>query len=345
MTNPTAERVSLPGLSSTAFVHPADQAALSALRKVPALDLILRKLIGFIGERSVRLVYLASAVKVGEHQFPRLNTIYQECLETLGVEERPELYVSQTPFVNAGAVGVDEPFIVLNSGTLSLMSEEQIRFILGHELGHIICDHVLYKTMLGILVNLSAFRLGIPLTGLALFAVVAALSEWDRKSELTCDRSGLLCVQNPEVAYESFMKMAGGGKVDDMSLATFVAQAEEYESYGDHLDGVFKLLNLVGRRHPFFVLRLAELKRWAEGGDYEKILTGDYARRGDAEPTVYQSIAQSAESYKASASESRDPLIGFLRDLGTSVGEKGSSLWGSVRGRFSRKDGEEPGEG
>ena len=330
-------RVPLPEISSRAFEHPSDRAALAALRKVPGFDTILRKVIGFIGERGLRLVFLASAVRVTDKQFARLHRIFEECCEVLDRAERPELFVAQTPFVNAGAVGVDRPFIVLHSAAVELMTDDELRFLLGHELGHIVCDHTLYKTMLALLLRISLLRLGLPVGSLALFGVVAALGEWDRKSELSCDRAGLLCAQDPWTAYSVFMKLAGGDALGQMDITEFVAQAEEYEGAGDELDGVFKLLNLVGRRHPFHVLRLVELKRWVERGDYERILGGDYARRGDAEePSVYDDLKASARSYGERLAESRDPLVQFVRDLGAQVSEAGGSLWESLRSRVEK---------
>lgn len=336
-------RVRLPEIAPRAFEHPADRAALAALRKVPGFDTVLRKVIGFIGERGLRLVFLASAVRVTGKQFGRLHALYEECCEILDRTERPELYIAQTPFVNAGAIGVDRPFIVLNSAALTLLSEDELRFLLGHELGHIACDHSLYKTMLALLLRLSVVRLGLPVGGLALLGVIAALTEWDRKSELTCDRAGLLCAQDPWTAYTVFMKLAGGESVGQMDITEFVAQAEEYESAGDEIDSVFKLLNLVGRRHPFHVLRLAELKRWVERGDYGRILSGDYARRGAAEESsTYEDFAASARAYRDRLSESKDPLLRFVRDLGAQMSEAGESIWDTLRSAVGGARGRRP---
>ncbi|MBW1872054.1 MAG: M48 family metallopeptidase, partial [Deltaproteobacteria bacterium] len=236
MSAKTHERKRFPKLSIRAIEHPADRAALTTLRKVPGFDIALKKLIGLLGERSLRTIYLASAVRVNERQFGDLFKIYSECIEILDVEEQPELFVSQTPFVNAGAIGTDRPFIVLNSATIALLSNDELRFILGHELGHILSDHVLYKTMLNLLLRMSVVRFGIPLGWLAIFAIIAALNEWDRKSELSADRAGVLCVQDPPTSYGVFMKLSGGASADQMNLDEFIRQAEDYESGGDKLD-------------------------------------------------------------------------------------------------------------
>ena len=313
-------RTHFPGLSPRAYEHPADRAALVALRRLPGFDTVLRKLLGTIGDRSLRYAFLASAVRVDEQQFPAIHASFLEACSVLDVDPVPELYVAQTPIVNAGAVGVDKPFIVINSGTVALMAPEELQFILGHELGHVLSGHVLYKTMIRLLLRMTTLALAIPLGGVALYGITTALLEWDRKSELSADRAGLLVVQNPDLALRVNMKLAGGGSIDNMDIDAFVAQAEEYRSSGNVMDGVVKLLNLIGRTHPFPVLRLAELKKWVDSGDYEKVLSGDYPKReGDDTTSVYGELKASSESYKEDFGSSSDPLVGFVRSLGEGV--------------------------
>jgi Zn-dependent protease with chaperone function len=311
------ERIRFPGLSPRVLQHPADRAALTALGKVPGFDVALKKIIGLVGERRLHVLYLASAVKVAEDQFPELHRMYRECAEILDVHPVPELFVAQTPFVNAGAIGTDHPFIVLNSAALELLDERELRFILGHELGHILCDHVLYKTMLVLLLRMAVVRFGLPLGWLVISALIAALGEWDRKSELSADRFGLLCVQDPEAAEGVFLKLAGGGRTSAMSRAAFLRQAEEYRAGGDALDSVYKLLNLLGQTHPFPVLRAAELGAWVRAGAYERVMSGEYDRRGtEKSASVADAIKDSARDYADQAGASQDPVVRFLRDVG-----------------------------
>jgi len=328
-------RTLFPRISPRAYEHPADRAALVALRRVPGFDLLLRKLLGTIGDRSLRYAFLASAVRVDEHQFPAIHATFLEACRVLDVDPVPELYVAQTPIVNAGAVGVDRPFIVINSGTVSLMSPAELQFILGHELGHVLSGHVLYKTMIRLLLRMTTLALAIPLGGVALYGITTALLEWDRKSELSADRAGLLVVQDPELALRVNMKLAGGGHTDEMDVDAFIAQAEEYRSSGNVVDGVVKLLNLIGRTHPFPVLRLAELKKWVDSGDYEKILSGDYPCRVDDDTaSLYGELKASSQSYKEDLEGSADPLVSLVRGLGEGVATGVRSAKGGIRGLF-----------
>lgn len=328
-------RKRLPNISSRAFEHPADRAALAALKKIPLFDLVLRKLIGFVGERSLRLAYLSSAVRVNEHQFSRLNAIYDECLQVLDVPTRPELYVSQAPFVNAGAIGTDQPFIVLNSATLELCDDDELRYILGHELGHVLADHVLYKTMLELLLRLTVGGLGIPLGQLAIIAIVSGLSEWSRKSEISCDRAGLLCVQDPRKTYGVIMKMAGGRQIDQMNIDEFERQAADYEAGGSAVDSVFKLMHLIGRSHPFHVVRLNELRKWIASGEYDRILLGQYPTRDtDPKTSAYDELKSSFKQYKEDFDQSKDPLLDLLKTVSQDMGQAATKVWEELRKQF-----------
>src|ERR671937_2536321 len=142
-------------IAPVSWEHPADRAALQTLRSVPGFDEVVKKIVGFFGERGIRLLFQANAVRVGATQFPRLNQLYTEVLTTMDWPDRPELFVSQTPFANAGAFGMEQPFIVINSGTLKLLDDDEVRNVLGHELGHVMSGHALYHTLLVLLLNVS----------------------------------------------------------------------------------------------------------------------------------------------------------------------------------------------
>jgi Zn-dependent protease with chaperone function len=309
---PRARRI-LTGIDSRSWEHPADKAALMALRRVPAFDHVLKTVFGLFGEKPIRLAFQSNAVRVGEKQFPWVWERYLEVCETLDAPQRYDLFVSQTPLVNAGAYGMDRPFIVLNSGSLRLLDRHEVTYLLGHELGHIMSGHVLYRTMTVLLMQLA--QLGFPVVGLAARAVLVALLEWSRKAELSADRAGLLAVQHPEATLKGFMKLAGGGYDEETNLNEFLAQAEEYRSSGDVADIVFKVLNLLGTTHPFHVLRAAELRDWIEAGEYDRILRGDYRHRTDDTPPYKEDLAAAAQAYREDASNLARQFGDALRDV------------------------------
>src|SRR5438874_2694983 len=179
----------------------------------------------------------------------------------------------------APAFGMDRPFIVINSGTLRLLDDDEVRNVLGHELGHVMSGHALYHTILVLILNVSLGALPF-LAGIAILPIQLALLEWFRKSELSSDRAGLLACQDPAASLRVNLKFAGGGDMSQMDLNAFLEQAKEYEEAGGALDRVFKILGVLGRSHPFNTVRAAELQRWIAEGHYERIVGGEYTRRG-----------------------------------------------------------------
>lgn len=314
-----ADRKTLTQISPTAWEHPADRAALQTLRAIPGFDDVIRKVASFIGERGVRLLFAGNAVRVGPRQRPKLYALYNEVLETMDWPHGNELFVTQTPAVNAMAVGFDKPFIVINSGLLGLLDREEQRTILGHELGHIMSGHATYTTMAILLLWFG--RQNLPfLAGMAMLPVELALLEWYRKSELSSDRAGLLSGQDPTAAMMAELKMAGGkprsmrdegiGVDDDeINLDEFLVQAEEYETGGTAIDSLFKFLNVAFRTHPFHTVRAAELHHWVRSGEYYRILEGDYPRRGsEPERPLRQDYAEAGSYYEQQARQAMDQV-------------------------------------
>ncbi len=202
----------LTDISPVSWEHPADRAALQTLRAVPGFDEAVKKIVGFLTESGIRLMFQANAVRVGPNQFPKLHSLMIEVQDTLDWKQEVPLFVSQTPLVNAGAYGVDEPFIVLNSGAVKLLDYDEMRALIGHELGHVMSGHALYRTILVIILTIGFQHLPF-LAGIALLPIRLALLEWSRKAELSADRAGLLCSQDRDETLRIYLKLAGGGSI------------------------------------------------------------------------------------------------------------------------------------
>ena len=324
---PSRRRQRFPEISTRAWEHPADRSALVALRRLTGFDDVLKKLAGLVSERSIRLMFLATAVKTSERQFPELYDMVRDAAYVLDLEKVPELYVTQDPTVNAMCIGIDTPIIVLTSGLVELLDEEELRAVVGHEVGHAMSGHAVYRTMLLILTNIATRIAWIPLGNLAIMALVTALKEWFRKSELSCDRAGLLAGQDLQASMRGLMKLAGGHNLGEMNVDAFLEQAAEYEKAGDLRDGVLKLLQVLPQTHPFAVVRVAQLKKWSESDEYRSILAGAYPRRdGDANASVSDQWKAAADHYSTSVKDSKDPLMGLLRDVAGGVGTVGGKL-------------------
>ncbi len=296
-----------------------------ALRKLRGFDTILKALSGMFNERAVRLQFLASAIRVDERQFGRLHRLLGEVGAALDAAELPELYVTASPTLNAVTIGMNKPIIVLNSALVDLLDEDELRFVIGHELGHALSGHAVYQTLLLRLLALSGLLGSVPLGGLGFRVIVAALMEWSRKAELSADRAGLLATQDPAVAFRAHMKLASGGHLEDLDTTSFFAQGTEYDESGDLRESVLRLLLVESQSHPFAVVRARELRRWVDSGAYTALLAGSYPRRDeDADADLSEAAREAAQSYAESFRGSQDALGQLLHET--------AGVLGSVKG-------------
>src|SRR5215207_3446572 len=104
-------------ISPKAYEHPADRAATAALKSIPMMDTVVRKLIEYGYERAFQQLLLANAVRLSDEQLPSVWQEHRAALARLDIQQVPELYITQMPFINAMAVGSQRPMVVLNSGT------------------------------------------------------------------------------------------------------------------------------------------------------------------------------------------------------------------------------------
>ena len=281
-----SERQRFPGLSSTAFEHPTDKATLAALRKAPGIDWVFRKFNEYGGDRAGRLYCLSDTVRVDRSQCKELYALLVESCAILDMPV-PQLYIDQRPFANAFTFCVESPIIVLYSGLIDLLDEDEWRVVLGHELGHIKAGHVLYRQIAEFLANLL-MRLGGRTFGLAQglgMGLFYAFFHWYRQSELTADRTGLLASQDVTTVLNVEMKLAGGSRklYAQMDKDAFLQQGRDYEEMGrDALNSFFKMGQTLHTTHPFPAVRAMEIDAWAKGDEYANILNGNYAKMSEA---------------------------------------------------------------
>ncbi len=311
---PARSRVVLRNISSRAWEHPADRGALVALRKLKGFDSVVKLVSGLFRERKWRLLYLGGAVRVDERQFPVLHRALNDAAGILDAERVPELFVIGEPSFNAWCVGMDKPFILISSGVVDLMDEDELRWILAHELGHAVSGHALYRTILDRLLKLTRTLGAIPIAGIGARVILAGLMEWQRKSELSADRAGLLATQDPAAAYRALMKLASGGHLDDLDQTSFFEQGAEYDDT-DLRDSVMKIQLLEGRSHPMTVSRASELRKWVDSGAYTAVLSGEYPTRDtDDDAKLSEAAQEAAASYTDALRETQDSLGRMMHD-------------------------------
>lgn len=312
------------GISSEAFRHPLDRQAEQALRSVPGFDLVARKFVEFLSERPQYVFQMGNSIQVGPRQYASIYQIFRECLRDLDIYPEPNLFVSQSPIVNAFALGQEFPFIVLNSGLLDLLTEAELRTVVAHELGHLKCGHTTLIQMAiwttQVISGLAERTFG--LSTLVSTGLVMAFFEWLRKAELSADRAALLVMDDLNPVLHSMMRIAGGSSrfAHELSISEFERQSEQYQGLdADGLNQVYKFFlynNLsagVFLSHPFTVERIYFLKEWQQSAEYQQIRQGNYTRTG-AEGSVEVPAQPSEPSPPPQASPpSTTPEVNELR--------------------------------
>jgi Zn-dependent protease with chaperone function len=303
-------------ISPKAYEHPADRAATAALGSIPMLDKVLKRLSELRFERAYEQLLLADAVRLSERQLPEVYSSHLSVLESLDIETRPDLYLSRLNSMNALTVGSSRPVVILNAPIVSSLAPEPLRAVLGHEAGHVLSDHVHYATVLQILQRVLTTGLA-PVARLPLQAVTLVLMEWYRCAELSCDRAATLVVEDPLITCRLLMDLAGGG-VPGLDLNAFIAQAEEYAETDDLLARPGRWLTELTRTHPYTVRRVAELSRWVREGDYDRIRSGNYLRRGQ-EPPPSDQMRAATEHYRQRFTEIVDRVAGGMQRMAESI--------------------------
>jgi Zn-dependent protease with chaperone function len=304
-------------ISPRAIQHPADRAAAAALQQVPYLDAVIRKLIELGYERAFRQAYLGSSVRLGDKQLPHIWALEREVFNVLDIPEVPDLYLTQFPMANAMVIGAARPIVVLNSETVRLLDEDGLRAVLAHEAAHILADHVLYATALQILIRLSAQRLPL-LAGLPLMAIIAALLEWFRAAELSCDRAAAIVTRDPLAVCRVLMTISAGEAAGELNLDAFMSQGLDYTERGRGVERLSRLFTDLKLTHPMPVKRAHELLKWVREGEYDRIIGGEYIRRGE-EPPPREEASEAQRHYT-------ERMKGAFQGAGESLSDVGKQL-------------------
>lgn len=270
------------GLKADHFRHPLDLQATNTLKQLPGLDIAIRSVLGSVAEQFFYLNNIASSVLVSEKQLPHLHKLLIEACEILDLEP-PQLYVQQNPTPNAYTFAMrgKQPFVVLHTSLIEMLTPEEIQAVIAHELGHLKCEHGVYLTMANLLV-LAANLL--PTWGTILAqSLQERMLQWIRCAEFSCDRAALLALQDPKVVMSVLMKLAGGSPTlaPQLNLDAFIEQAKAYDDLGkDDLGEMLQGIQTAQLTHPVPVIRAREIERWASSAEYQAIVDKQQLSQG-----------------------------------------------------------------
>lgn len=269
----THDKQILTGLDHSQYEHPLDRAALEKLESIPFLTTACKWVTSNFIERVYNIQYTGSNLKVSKDNYPKIYECLVEACRILDLQEVPELYITWGYDINARTIGAENPIIVLNSGLIDLCDDDEILFIIGHEVGHIKSQHMLYHLMVQVL-NWGIDA--IPGGSFVASGLQFAIYYWNRMSEFTADRAGLMCCQNTDAMIRAFIKMAGLPikEFDNIRLETFIQQARDFKMLDyNGMNKVLKFLSIADETHPWTVMRSAELLKWIDSGEYGRFVT------------------------------------------------------------------------
>lgn len=263
------------GLNAQDYEHPSDKAALSLLKNVPVLDKVIGLFLDFSIKSGMFIKDKGDGMRVTRETYPRLYNLYESALHRLNMKVEPKLYLALRYEYNAYATGVDEPYIVVHSSAVRDSSDEEILYLLGHELGHINSGHVLYHNLANILGQglTGAFQGLAPLVSTGL---LFSLYDWGRKSELTADRAGAIAAGGVENAIKYCIRTMGQGSCDryvDFSLENILEQYEEFDLSKDGIVGrLIYMMETAYSTHPWRIARIKALTDWSGTEQYAAVL-------------------------------------------------------------------------
>lgn len=268
----------LTGLDHSQYEHSLDRAALEKLESIPFLTTACKWVTSNFIERVYNIQYTGSNLKVTKDNYPKIYEYLVEACRILDLQQVPELYITWGYDINACTIGAENPIIVLNSGLIDLCDDDEILFIIGHEVGHIKSQHMLYHLMAQV-INWGIDT--IPGGSLVASGLQFALYYWSRMSEFTADRAGLMCCQDTDAMIRAFIKMAGLPikEFNNIRPETFIQQARDFKMLDyEGMNKVVKFLSIADETHPWTVMRSAELLKWIDSGEYGRFVTRRYLR-------------------------------------------------------------------
>lgn len=289
-------------IAPRAWEHPSDRAALDALRAVPGFDRLVASTLGRVNEWTLGRRMLHDATEVTPASHPRLWEVYQEVLWALDSPMSWPLYAKPMGGLNAAAVGMDSPFIVISAEAEARVARDDVTVVLAHEVAHVLSGHILYKTMLRAALAVGWASVAVPASTAVAGGVALALLEWDRRSELSADRASALV-------------MGDGGPVIATLRKLSAAASERWERptpLPPALDTAFRSAARQAERllsrHPPADARIESVREWVQSDAWAAILRGEYPRRTDETVVELAVPGRPLETLRAGLAEAVGPL-------------------------------------
>jgi Zn-dependent protease with chaperone function len=252
-----------------------------------------------------RQIQQMDGIAVSPQQYPEVYGMGEECARYLGIGI-PQIFIYYSPMINAYTIATDdlEPIIVLSSAIVEALTPNELKFVIGHECGHIHNLHGVYNTAVELMTNSMAGMIFASVPGLGILKTIiqGSLSlfmfRWSRCAEITCDRAGLICCGDLETAQTALAKMATGGvsKLDRINIQEYIKQISQVQATP------LRFKELLST-HPLIHKRIEALRLFAECAvlaTWRAEMAIDNSRsKAETDSLCEQFIKVSAQGYQA----------------------------------------------
>ena len=264
------------------FQHPREASSMMTLKNTSGLEKVVKKFYDMGIENIIKLQYTGSSLKLSPKSFPDLFHLTERACDILDVDVMPELYVQRSDQFTATTLGVERPMIAISTECIDKLSKQELLFMIGREVAHIKCQHILYQEIGFIFPELmDAFsNITLGLSGVLSSGLKYALFHWAQMAEYTADRGGLLVCQDVHVTKQLYTKLAG---LPEKYWATF--EIEELENQARAFIGFKektfdKFMRFLYGNNMWAIARAQELINWVDSGDYNKVLVSKSSPQG-----------------------------------------------------------------
>ena len=271
-----ANKVVLSNIDYNTIEHKEDLSIRKKLDAIPKFKSFMMNTICALREKYISIEFAGNGIHVTQECLPDLHTQLMNVCKTIGYESVPDFSLMWNYYITAGTEGANNPHITTMSGAIDLLNEDELSFLLGHEIGHQACGHKPYhmflETLYMPLINI------VPGGKIWIGLVRSTLLNWYRYSDFTADRIGLLACQDINAALTTMIKMSGMPKkyFSSINVDSFIKQSQEFdEMYSGITGNIINYVSINTAFNPWLVARAAELYRWYKSGDYEHIINSN----------------------------------------------------------------------
>lgn len=253
-------------------LHEDDKRTLDFLEKIPGFRKLIDNTVVKLQGKILGIEYQGNGYDINEESASQIYERLSMDCKILGLTPIPRFSSMWSYLISSFAVGGDPKRIVLSSGAIDLLPDRELDFLVGHEIGHILCGHIPYQMLVELLYSSA---LDDPQFSALAKVIRLPMLDWMRNSHLSADRVGLLCCQDITTCIKVMMKM-GGVPIkyfDKVDPDLFLYQGKIFETM---TQGTFNQLissmSVKAASSPWMVRRAAELYKWYKSGEYEAIL-------------------------------------------------------------------------